>query len=187
MRRSKGYQWEAHNYNTGLQEAEMRAVAPTIFSPSRDPERTAERFGHVGAWNIIDAVGELGYVPVQVMQSNARRPGGLMYARNLTRLRLIDDLGSSRSEVVELVLTDADNGTAAFDFRLGYVRYLCMNGCIFGTFMNSLHLTHRGDIFESVLNGVYNLTQQYVTVYEVIESMKSITLPREDQLWLAEQ
>lgn len=185
MRQNKGYIHEAHNYDNGLKLATIKSVAPAVFSTQKDPDRSTS-FGHVGTWELFSPMRDLNYVPVQVMQSGSRKPNGMQYARNLIRFRQVADLGSKLAEIFEIVVVNADNGTAAFKFLPGYLRSICMNGCIFGTFMYSLSIQHRRGWLDDAVEQVTNLTRQSYSIMEVIDDYKAIELDPEGQLQLAE-
>ena len=185
MRQNKGYVHEAHNYDSGLKLATIREVAPAVFSTEKDPDRSAS-FGHVGTWELFSPMRDLNYVPVQVMQSGSRKPNGMQYARNLIRFRQVADLGSKQAEIFEIVVVNADNGTAAFKFLPGYLRSICMNGCIFGTFMYSLSIQHRRGWLDDAVQQVTDLTRQSYSIMEVIDDYKAIELDSEGELQLAE-
>lgn len=185
MRRNKGFLHEAHNYQYGLSLATINDVAPAVFSTHKHPERS-ENFGHLGTWELFEPLADLRYVPVQVMQSGARSVDNLVFAGHLVRFRAERDLGSPAPEIFEIVVVNADNGTRAFKFLPGYLRSICTNGCIFGTFMHSLSIQHRRNWLDDAVEQVSRLSQQSVRVMEVIDDYKRIEIDHEQQLQLAE-
>lgn len=185
MRRSKGFIREAHDYKNGLSLATMKDYAPAVFSTGKHPQRS-ESFGHLGTWELFEPLADLRYVPVQVMQSGARHTDELVFAGHLVRFRAERDLGSPAPEIFEIVVVNADNGTRAFKFLPGYLRSICTNGCIFGTFMHSLSIQHRRNWLDDAVEQVSRLSQQSVRVMEVIDDYKRIEIDHEQQLQLAE-
>lgn len=185
MRRQKGFIRETHDYEQGLDLDSIENVAPAFYSTEKAPSRS-ETFGHLGTWELYEPFRDLGYVPVQVMQSGARNTSNLIFAGVLTRWRSVRDLGSKATEIFEIITVNADNGTRAFRFLPGYLRSICTNGCIFGTFMHSLVIQHRRNWLDDAVEQVTRLSRQSVRVMEVLDDYKRIEIDPPTQLQLAE-
>jgi hypothetical protein len=185
MSRSKGYIRETHDYNHSLDLQVIEDTAPAFFSTQKRPDRS-DNFAHFGTWELWEPMHDLGYVPVQVMQSGARDASNLIYAGVLTRWRSVTDLGSSAPEIFEIITVNADNGTRSFKFLPGYLRSICTNGCVFGTFMHTLTIQHRRTWLDDAVEQVTRLTRNSVRVMEVIDDYKRIEIEPDVQLQIAE-
>lgn len=102
----------------GLNEDEMRKIAPSISAPSA-PERRSERFQSIPTIEILRQSTKEGFAPVGLKQSRNCLEGRADYTKHLIRLRRIDDGNTYNvgDNVCETLLENANDGTSAYELN----------------------------------------------------------------------
>lgn len=172
----------------GLTYDELRASAPSVMGTQRHPEKTTERFLFVNSMDIIDKLGDNGFIPVSAGQSRARLENQY-YTSHVIRFRHEDDLGSDKDEVIEYVMRNGHGapGNRKFDLRLGVFVTVCSNGLTVGKTLQSFTMKHIGNMSEEALNAIHNLMGMSGRVTGIIEEMKSTQISYQQQVLLADK
>lgn len=135
-----------------LSEDEMFDLAPSIFNAAAHTSRS-ERFAPISTIDVLRRIAGAGFKPVGVKQSTARDPGRAPFTKHLIRLRKLD--GKQRKvgdSVFEMLLRNANDGTAAFHLTAGIWRIRCMNSLVAKTStLGEMTVRHTGDAPAEVL------------------------------------
>lgn len=143
-----------------LSEDEMRSLAPSIFATEAHASRS-DRFAPIPTIEVLRKIAKEGFVPVGVKQSRSRDPGRAEFTKHLIRLRRLD--GKQRKvgdTVFEMLLTNANDGTARYKLMAGLWRIRCMNSLV--TMHEKLAATmirHSGDAAEEVLEASFKVLE----------------------------
>ena len=168
-----------------LDDEELYSFAPSLFSanPYRD---VSSSYKIVQTIDVINGLRDEGFLPVQAAQSRARDAERREFTKHLVRFRHIDALASQEPEVGEIVLTNAHDGTSAFNLFLGIYRLVCTNGLMAGTTFGSYHIRHHGArVIDDVNNAAHQVSDQLPRVMDAINDMKALPMPDNMQLALA--
>ena len=134
-----------------LTENELCRIAPSIFEVDGHPD-TSENFAPIATIAVLRALARNGFVPV-----GAQQTGRGSFAKHLVRLRAIKDLEDPKpinSTVCEILLRNANDGTAAYEILAGLWRIICQNSLVsMARHLDTVKVKHRGDVMSEVIDG----------------------------------
>ena len=161
-------------FDTGcaLTEDELRRAAPSIFAVSAHESRS-ERFKPIPTIEVLRGLMAEGFMPVGAKQSHTRDASKTEFTKHLIRLRRIDDPKQYRAgdTVCEILLRNANDGTAAYELMAGLFRIRCLNSLVAQTgTIDSVKVRHSGDVQGKVIEGTYRVLG---------EAEKALTAPLE--------
>jgi hypothetical protein len=171
-----------------LSEDEMRAIAPSIFATTAHASRS-ERFRPIPTIDVVRGLQHEGFAPVAVKQCGSREVDRRDFTKHMIRLRRLDDVTKYKAgdTVAEVILKNANDGTAAYDLLAGLFKILCLNSLVAQTdTMESLRVKHTGDIAHKVIDGTYRVLDTAVAALEAPREWSTITLDRDEQNAFAE-
>lgn len=148
-----------------LTEAEMMRTAPSIFATQAHESRS-ERFQTIPTIEVLRGLEKEGFVPVGVKQSKTRDPGKAEFTKHLIRLRRIEDGEQYRvgGTTCEILLKNANDGTAAYDLMAGLFRIQCMNSMVAQTqTLDAVKVKHSGSlqtVQTKVIEGTYRVMEE---------------------------
>jgi hypothetical protein len=171
-----------------LTEDEMRALAPSIFATTAHASRS-ERFQPIPTIDVIRGLSREGFMPVAVKQCGSRDPDKRDFTKHMIRLRRLDDVAKYQTgdTIAEVVLKNANDGSAAYDILAGLFKILCLNSLVAQTEqMESLRVRHSGDVAHKVIDGTYRVLDTAVAALEAPREWSTINLDRDEQMAFAE-
>lgn len=149
------------NQARALTEDELFRFAPSIFAVEAHDSRS-ERFQPIPTIEILRGLQREGFQPVGARQSGTRDPSRREYTKHLIRLRRLDGREYSVGDTVfEIILKNANDGTAAYELIAGLFRVRCQNSLVaqIGT-VDSVKVRHSGtaaDVQGKVIDGTYSV------------------------------
>ena len=141
-------------FDTGapLTEDALFRVAPSIFEFEGHPD-TTELFAPVPTISILRGLARAGFVPV-----GARQSGDGTFTKHLVRLRHVNDLAKPNvvnGTVMEIMLRNANDGSAAFEIFAALYRIICLNSLVAASReVDHIRVFHKGDVMIDVIEGV---------------------------------
>jgi hypothetical protein len=171
-----------------LTEDEMRKSVPSIFATTAHASRS-ERFQPIPTIEVVRALSHEGFVPVGAKQCGSRDPDKRDFTKHLIRLRRIDEVAKYQTgdTVAEILLKNANDGSAAYDLMAGLFRILCLNSLVAQTnTMESLRVKHSGDVANKVIEGTYRVLDTAVAALEAPREWSTINLNRDEQMAFAD-
>jgi hypothetical protein len=108
---------------------DLRAQAPSVFSPGPMAGLSA-RYAFVPTSEILQALGERGWVPVNIEQQHVRLESRFGFQKHLIRLRRAEQMQSLDEWNAELVLTNSHDALCAYVLRVWIFRRICSNGLV---------------------------------------------------------
>lgn len=154
-------------FDTGraLNNDELHKLAPSIFAETAHDSRS-QRFQPIPTIRLLDNLREEGFVPVGARQSTARDEHRQDFTKHLIRLRHVRDMEGRKAgdTVTEIMLKNANDGTAAYDLMAGMFRIKCLNSlvCQTGT-IDSVKVRHTGSpekVRDMVIEGTYRVLDE---------------------------
>lgn len=165
-----------------LTEDEMYKMAPSIFATTAHHTRS-ERFAPIPTIDVVRALSREGFMPVGVKQSKAGEDKR-EHTKHLIRLRRIDEVTkyTAGDTVAEILLKNANDGSAAYDLMAGLFKILCLNSLVAQTCeMESLRVKHSGDVTNKVIDGTFRVLETAVAALEAPREWSQINLERDEQ------
>src|SRR5690606_26147536 len=125
----------------------------SIFATEAHESRS-ERFRPIPTIEVLRGLEKEGFVPVGVKQGTTRVPGKAPFTKHLIRLRHVDAMQKHAvgDTVLEMLLKNANDGTAAYDLMAGLFRIQCLNSLVAQTgTVDSVKVRHSGDAVGKVI------------------------------------
>jgi hypothetical protein len=136
---------------------------------------------------VIDILGELGWVPTQAVQTKSRKGNEdtIPFKKHMIRFRnegnetISKKIGDTHPEIV---LTNSHDGSSSFKFHVGLFRLVCSNGLVIAdkTF-DEFRVMHKGFQKEDILKVVQMATEKIPMVVGKVQEMMSKDLSKSQQ------
>jgi hypothetical protein len=173
-----------------LSRDDLRRIAPSVFA-SQPWHGMSGRYRMVPTIEVADILRDRGFFPVRADQSRSRIEGKGDFTRHMIRFRHADHLTPTNvgTDLPELVLTNSHDGTAAYRFNSGIFRLVCSNGLLVASAdFGGISVKHSGGqgFHDRIIDATFRIIEQTPRTLDTIERWKQITLPRTQQLALAE-
>ena len=184
----------------GLSDKQLMAVAPSIFA--KTPwEGVSQRYAFIPTIDSVNALRDSGFVPVRAAQSKCRVAGKRDYTKHMIRFRSVADATAYPStpgvhnffgkgkepEIVEVVMSNAHDRSAAYHLDAGIFRMICSNGLVIASAnFGSIHIHHSGKIIDEVLKGAAEIIERAPRIQSQVNSWRKLKLTDAQRLVLAE-
>lgn len=114
-----------------LTEDEMMRAAPSIFATEKHDSRS-DRFAPIPTIEVLRALAKEGFSVVGCKQAVARSADRAPFTKHLVRLRNLNDDKQYRvgDNVPEMLLKNANDGSAAYNLMSGLFRIRCTNSLV---------------------------------------------------------
>jgi hypothetical protein len=170
----------------GLSYAEIQARCPAVLQDEKHNSRS-EKYGYVSTLEVLEGLKHEGLVPTFAMQSRCKLAEKTDYTKHLLRLRRVGDIGSSASDIPELVLINSHDGTSSYQMMSGIFRMICSNGLICGDVDQNVRIPHVGkNVMDAVITASYEAIDDSIVNMSIISEMKHTLLKPDERLLLAE-
>jgi hypothetical protein len=170
-----------------LSQDEMRRAAPSIFA-ARPHASRSERFRAIPTIEVLRGLEQEGFFAVGARQSGSRDATKMGYTKHMIRLRRLDDARQYRvgDAVCEIILRNANDGTAAYELMAGLFRIRCLNSLVARiATLDSIKVRHSGDALAKVVDGTYRVLGQVDAVLAAPRDWSRIALDYEAKAALA--
>jgi len=171
-----------------LSNDQLLSVAPAIFAENPYQE-VSDRYVFVPTIDVVDALRDNGWFPINASQSNSRRENGQLAAKHQIRFR--HETGKAIEEVndvsPEVILYNSHDAGSSFQLHAGLYRKVCANGLVIAdqTFA-SIKAVHTGDAISEIIEGSFEVINEAPKVLEKVKAFQSIQTTPAEQLLLAE-
>lgn len=167
-----------------LSNDDLARAIPSIFATEAHESRSA-RFVPVPTITVLDALRAEGFRPFFAAQARTRVPGKAEFTKHVVRMRHASHV-NERGESFEVILANANDGTAAYNLMPGFFRFVCLNGLITGDKFESVKVRHSGNAVDQVIEGTYRVLDSACDVQEQVDSFRALTLNRDEQVAFAD-
>jgi hypothetical protein len=171
-----------------LTEDELRSIAPSVFALDAHESRSA-RFAPIPTIDVLRGLLAEGFAPVAARQSVTRMPGRETHTKHMLRLRYLGDERHLQvgDTVAEVILKNANDGTAAYDLMAGLFRIRCLNSLVAQTStLDSVKVYHKGQVQQQVIEGTYRVIDAAQKALAAPANWSEVQLDRGEQQILAE-
>lgn len=163
-----------------LTEDEMRKIAPSIFATDKHSSRS-ERFAPIPTIEVLRELTKEGFSPVGVLESRARDHERQTHTKHLIRLRRLDEAKRYRvgDSVVEMLLKNANDGSAGYSLMGGLFRICCLNSLVAHTdTIEDVRIRHTGDVAAKVIEGSYTVLSKVEKVMAAPQDWPKVMLDK---------
>jgi hypothetical protein len=171
-----------------LSEDMLRMFAPSVFAAEAHGSRS-ERYTYIPTIEALRGLAKEGWDPVFATQGRPRDISKREFTKHMIRLRHRDAIavrGDRRTTFKEVVLVNSHDGTSRYVLTAGAFSFICLNGTIVGETFDQLKVGHKGNIVDQVIEGTFQVVDQFGRVEGSIDNMRSITLDRDETRLLGE-
>ena len=175
--------------NEPLDEATLRAGAPTLFAEGKHSSRS-ERYSHIPTYEVLKALAKEGFEPWEVRVGGSGDEDKRAHTKHLIRLRHRSRTRSpwSVGQCFETVLRNSHDGTSRYALAGGFFKMICSNG------RHGLRRRHgrvqdrltKATSCRKVIEGTYEVLDTAPKAIEHVREMEALTLTRPEQLAFAE-
>lgn len=156
----------------------MHTLAPALFSKAAHPKMT-QRYSFTNTYDILLHMHNRGFKVTSV------QGGYTPYSKVLVRLR--PQAYSYTDYAPELILLDSHDGSSRLKLFLGFITFLCMNGCMAGDMLYGRSFMHLSpDLMAQIMLELDDIGEHVETLHERVEKMKSYKVTETEQLVLAD-
>lgn len=175
-------------YSTAFEQAlsteVLREKVPAVFAPGAH-ERLSSSYTFVPTAQVLDALGQAGFLPVEARQAKTRAVSPL-HARHLIRLRRRFETVALREAVPELWVLNSHDGTSAYLIRAALYRAICTNGMVISVgVLPVVRVLHRGDILDDIVRGALQMSERFGILATCVERMERTLLSESERLEFA--
>lgn len=175
-------------YSTAFEQAlsldVLQEKVPAAFAPSAH-ERLTASYGFVQTAQVLDALRQAGFRPVEARQTRTRIASQL-HARHLIRLRRLVEVIGVGDATPELLLLNSHDGTSGVQLRAGLFRAVCSNGLIASVATFPVwRALHRGHVLDDVVRAALEMSERFGVLAAAVERMERTHLEVPDRLEFA--
>jgi hypothetical protein len=161
-----------------LTDAQLRAIAPSIFSDGKHESRS-KRYTYIPTIQVLNGLRKEGFSPFMVCQTRTRDEGKRDHTKHMIRLRHASQITSA--EANEIILLNSHDGTSSYQMIRGVLRFVCLNGLVCGDALADVRVPHKGDIINDVIEGAFRVLEDFEQIDDQRESMKALQLNTAEQ------
>lgn len=161
--------------------------APAVAATTRC-STTSPRYTFVPTSRIVGALAEAGWTPVLAQQASVRNPAREGFQKHLVRFRLARQMNELDEYNVELLLTNAHDGSSAYVLNAGIFRRICKNGLVVSdASFEALRFPHRGLNPDRVAEGSMELANRIPSIVRRVGDFSRRLLSQGEQEAYAEE
>jgi len=177
-------------FDTGraLTEDELFKIAPSVFATEAHESRS-ERFAPIPTIEVVRGLAKEGFSVVGAKQAVTRVAGKAPFTKHMLRIRALDSAVTHMvgDTVAEMLLKNANDGTAAYDLMSALFRIACLNSMTSKVGeIDSVKVRHSGDVMSKVIDGTFTVIENSKLALAAPAQWSQIKLDREESLALAE-
>ncbi len=174
-----------HAFVQAIPNEQLVQQVPAAFS-EHAADTTGPAYVFISTKQLIDALHEAGFVATQARQADSRC-AQRAYARHMLRFQPRRQTVTLVDAIPQVVLVNSHDGRSAYQLRAGLYRPICTNGLLtrLGDF-GLIHVAHRGNAVEHVVEAALTLTRNFSEVGAVVERMHARTLTLDERIAFAQ-
>jgi len=175
------YREMTHTGSNALSNEQIMSAAPSVFATAPHFE-VSDRYGFMPTINVVDALRNEGWMPVDATQKNVRDVSKRDLTTHLLRFRRLDNDIQVGDSVVEILLKNAHDRSSAFVLHAGIFRMACANGIVIAdSTFNKLSVRHGKNIVGDIIEGSCEVINEVPAICETVETMQATELSGEER------
>jgi len=178
----------SHEDENGISIDQLRLIAPSIFAEQKHPDRS-ERFAVLPTIHAVEPLIKEGWIITQVIENKVRKEDKNGFQKHLIRFRHSERQTLFDGVDYNMVMVNAQDGTAALALFCAVIRYLCTNRVIIkDSEIASEKLRHSGrKDSDDVVNAAYRIIERAPMVAEAIRHMSTVQMSEPEKIAYARQ
>lgn len=170
---------------------QLRHSIPSLFQDAAHESRS-DRFVPIPSHTLLAALDRSGFSVVAAHQCGTRTPGKEAFTKHQLRLRHPDAMpANSRvgSLIPEIILTNGNDGTAAYSITAGLFRVVCQNGWTVGETFESVRVAHTGKaaaVLDNVIEATFSVVETAKACIDAAQELGVVQLDHDRAYALAE-
>lgn len=166
-----------------LSNDQIHQFAPSVFAEAAHDSRSA-RYTYIPTIEVLEDLRKEGFMPVHVTQSRSRDLTRREFTKHMVRLRHGSHAPDAAvgTEVPEIIIVNAHDGTSSYQMIGGVLRKVCMNGLITSHENADIRIPHKGDVSGLIIEGAYKILESVEHSKERIAEMKESHLSYDEQM-----
>ena len=163
-----------------LSNEQIASVAPSIFAEEAHDSRS-DRYLYIPTVKVLDALRAEGFEPFMACQTRVRNTDKREHTKHMIRLRHANHIMAK--EANEVILLNSHDGSSSYQMMAGMFRFVCANGLVLGDCSMDQKVRHsgRGDVIGDVIEGAYEVLNQFNAVADQRECMQQLKLRPDEQ------
>ena len=172
--------------NHPLEDDQLRSVVPSIYADMAHSSRS-DKYLHIPTIVVLDALRKEGFEPFMACQARVRDDSKIGFAKHMLRFRHVSQIDSTNDNGVnEIILLNSHDGSSSYQMLAGCYRFVCQNGMVCGDTFQDIRVRHIGhDVVDNVIEGAYEVLNNFDRVSASREEMAAITLSEDEQMAFA--
>lgn len=173
-------------HSTEMSNAMIMESAPSVFA-NAPRDDVSDRYGFIPTCQVVDALRDEGWLPVDATQKNVRKKGTEEFTKHLVRFRRLGNDILVGDSAVELLLTNSHDRSSGFILHAGMFRMACANGIVIAdnTF-EKVSIRHNKNAPGQVIEGSYEVIDEVPTIANAVENMREVQLLESERQVFAE-
>lgn len=174
-----------HAFTRPIDILQLANQVPAAFS-EHPSGSTSDSYVFISTKELVNALLDAGFIATQARQASTRAGTNIAYARHLLRFQHARESVTLVDAIPQIVLINSHDGKCSYQLRAGLYRPVCTNGLLtrLGDF-GLIHVPHRGNVVQNVVDGAVALMRDFSKVGAVIERMASLSLTNEQRIRFA--
>ncbi|HFE3291647.1 TPA: DUF932 domain-containing protein, partial [Escherichia coli] len=156
-----------------LNDDQIMRYAPSIFATEAHESRS-DRYAYIATSEVLNGLRDNGFHPFMVCQTRVRNLDKREHTKHMIRLRHAGQINGT--EAKEIILLNSHDGSSSYQMLAGVFRFVCHNGLVCGDTVADIRIPHKGNVTERVIEGAFEVLDQFDNVENHMDAMKSVTL-----------
>lgn len=166
------------NGNAPIERDALQAACPAVFATDAHHTRS-QRFVPISTADVLAGMQAEGFEVFFAQQAKARDVTRHEFTQHVVRLRH-PDYKRDNGETFEIILRNANDGTAAYSMLPGFFRFVCMNGLFMGDAFEPVKVRHAGKTaIQQVIEGAFQVLDLAPKAAAMVDRMKGIQVDGE--------
>lgn len=176
-----------HAFRPSIDIDELARQVPAAFT-DHAADTTSGSYVFISTKELVSALLDAGFIATQAHQSKARVAEYAAYTRHMLRFQQARESVTLADAIPQIVLINSHDGRCSYQLWAGLYRPVCTNGMLtrIGDF-GLIHVPHRGNVVQNVVDGALALTRDFSRVGTVIERMAALQLTQAQRVDFANQ
>ncbi|MGU0665127.1 DUF932 domain-containing protein [Pseudomonas aeruginosa] len=166
-----------------LTDDQIARAVPSIFAQHAHESRS-ERYTYIPTIDVLNGLRREGFEPFMVCQTRVRKEDRKDHTKHMIRLRHASRIMDK--EANEIILLNSHDGSSSYQMMGGVFRFVCHNGLVCGDDITDFRVRHSGDVVGQVIEGCYQVLDQFEMMDEQRDTMKQLRLRSYEQEAFAE-
>lgn len=176
------------NSTTPLTLDVIARTCPSILASHAHEDRK-ESYKFIPTSTLLSSMGERGFLPFSIHQTNPRKnvESRMGFTRHAISFRHESTFGQEEEIVPQVVILNSHDGTTPYKIYAGFFRFVCSNGLICGSVLESFSVYHKGNAhaLDDVIDASFTVLDSAQKAIEYVDDWKAITLSDTERLEMA--